>query len=103
MNADGSDLTRLTGDPRDEAPSLWSPDGKKIAYILFTSDGKTANLYVMDANGENKRRLTDSHPQADAIGIGVELWSPDSQSIFYTEQDQLNKVNIGRIPYWFMM
>jgi Tol biopolymer transport system component len=94
MNADGSDLTRLTEDPGDEIFPLWSPDGKKIVYSLYEPDRKWANIYVMDANGENQRRLTDRHPDPDAYGVWADVWSLDSRSIFYSEQDQINKVNI---------
>jgi Tol biopolymer transport system component len=94
MNADGSDLTRLTEDPGGEAFSLWSPDGKRIAYTLYEPDQKTANVYVMDANGENQRRLTDRRPDPDAYGVWADVWSLDSRSIFYSEQDQINKFNI---------
>ncbi len=34
----------------------WSPDGSKIAFESYR-DGQ-AEIYVMDANGANQRRLT---------------------------------------------
>jgi len=62
MNADGTGLRRLTrtagghdvlGD--DGTPS-YSPDGARIA---FTSNGGRNNeIYVMDADGSDRRRLT---------------------------------------------
>ena len=77
MNADGSDVTRLTdtdghiiGYPR------WSPDGQRIA---FTSDQNGNNdIYVVNADGSGLIRLThsdrdDSNPD----------WSPDGQRIAF--------------------
>lgn len=56
MNADGSNLTRLTNNPSADCNPIWSPDGKQI---LFTSNrNQFDNLFVMDANGANPRQLT---------------------------------------------
>jgi dipeptidyl aminopeptidase/acylaminoacyl peptidase len=67
MNADGSDLTRLTA--RGGEPA-WSPDGR----IVFSS----GHLFTIDANGTNLRQLT--------FGAGTEdepAWSPDGKKIVY--------------------
>lgn len=82
MNADGSDVTRLTDIDNARAP-VWSPDGKHIAFSAYT--GKTASgsrgiyaIYVMDADGSNPVKLLE-HPT-----YGAELnWSPDSTQILY--------------------
>uniref|UniRef100_A0A7V0Z4W3 Dipeptidylpeptidase IV N-terminal domain-containing protein n=1 Tax=candidate division WOR-3 bacterium TaxID=2052148 RepID=A0A7V0Z4W3_UNCW3 len=47
INKDGSGLTQLTKTPYHENAPVWSPDGKKIAF-LSNKDGEWA-LYVMDA------------------------------------------------------
>jgi Tol biopolymer transport system component len=52
MNADGTRVRKL-------APGIagsWSPDGSKIVY----TSGFPGDLFVMDANGTHKRRLTGS-------------------------------------------
>jgi dipeptidyl aminopeptidase/acylaminoacyl peptidase len=60
----------------------FSPDGKKIAFVVKEDDlkeGKTyAAIYVMDSDGGNQRRLTantgsDTHPR----------WSPDGSSLLF--------------------
>ena len=85
MNADGTNITRLTNNiDFDRSPS-WSPDGEKIA---FTSDrdGNT-EIYVMNAaDGTNTTRLTyiiaiDDEPR----------WSPDGEKIaFVSLRDQIS-------------
>jgi Tol biopolymer transport system component len=64
MEADGSNLKRITGDvigvQRDHfvTSPQWSPDGKRIAYVVnsFTSVGQ-ATLWVADVNGAEQRSL----------------------------------------------
>jgi Tol biopolymer transport system component len=53
MNADGSSLRRLG---RGFA-AAWSPDGTKILYASSV-DPDTSRLYVMDADGSHRRRLS---------------------------------------------
>lgn len=51
MNADGTNLTRLTFDDGDGPPS-WSPDGTKIAYTrLVGGTGPGVELWVVNADG----------------------------------------------------
>jgi hypothetical protein len=79
MNADGSELTRLTDDPAEDVEPAWSPDGAKIA---FTRDpdtpGVSGDIYVMNADGSDVTRLTDDpgndrHPS----------WSPNGAQIAF--------------------
>ena len=67
MNVDGTNLKRLTNALKptgkaanNESPS-WSPDGR---YILFSSDRTgtgTGQLYLVNPDGTNERRITDDH------------------------------------------
>jgi len=84
MDADGSNPQNLTNDPHDDRYPSWSPDGKRIAFassrVMF--DGRilqSLEIYVMDDDGQNQQRLTNSpffddrHPS----------WSPDSERIVF--------------------
>jgi putative hemolysin len=88
INADGSGKTiidQINGS--DEGFPDWSPDGTQIA---FTSrrDGNN-EIYLMNADGSNPVRLTDS--PADDFAPS---WSPDGTKIvFVSDRDQQPGVN----------
>jgi len=73
MNADGSEVRRLTHrDGYDGDPS-WSPDGSEI---VFCSDRSgNSDIWRMDPDGGNPRNLTD-HPANDC---STPSWSPDGE------------------------
>src|SRR5258707_15004531 len=54
-NPDGSDLKRLTNAPGYDAETTISPTGK---LAFFLNDTGTPEIYTMDANGKNVKRLT---------------------------------------------
>jgi TolB protein len=63
MNADGSNLRRLTNHPAADSTPTWSPSGDRIA---FTSDRTgTPQIYVMGADGSNVERITFDESWAD--------------------------------------
>ena len=88
IDANGRNQHRLTHNRhKDRAPS-WSPDGKRIAFIS-DRDGHVRegwpsdDIYVMDADGGNQQRLTDT-PQHDL----APSWSPDGKQIaFVSDRD----------------
>ena len=106
MNADGSDLKKLTEDPPFfyGMPS-WSPDGTKIAFYS-NRDGQWGDIYVMDADGANAKRLTFNNNTLNDIS-----WSPDGRKIVFAsfpnrsnceiyvmDADGKNRANITNTP-----
>ena len=85
MDADGNNPQRLTNNGHDDFSPSWSPDGKCIVYSSerdghFRDDhGITREIYVMDADGGNQRRLTEN-PNNDRDPS----WSPDGKRIAFS-------------------
>jgi TolB protein len=86
MNADGTDVTRLThnftpnnviADQNDSGPE-WSPDGKLIAFSGRFDDN--SDIYVMRPDGTQLTRLT-THFGFDR----APAWSPDGTKIAYLD------------------
>jgi len=86
--ADGS-MTQLTDrDGPDSSPKV-SPDGNRIAYLGYDDnlDGyQLSQLYVMNADGSNKRVLTEDFDR----NLGSISWSGDEQRIFVQYDDEGN-------------
>ena len=62
MSSDGSDQTLLADFVccQDLYGGLWSPDGTKIAFVVGTDPEVTPHLYVMNADGSELTRVTES-------------------------------------------
>ena len=52
-----SDITRLTQDEGNNESPSFSPDGHQIVFTS-TRSGKGKNVYIMDVDGNNQRRIT---------------------------------------------
>lgn len=82
---DGTDVTRLTSGPAQDAHPAWSPDGSKIAFASdrVLGNGQT-DIYVMDADGTDVMRLTtEATGPAHPVGSRLPAWSPDGTRIAF--------------------
>ncbi len=88
-----SDLRQLTTDPKELVWGIaWSPDGTQIAFdsqmgnpkgTASYQDPTTTEIYLINADGSNLRKLTDN--QTIDAGPG---WSPDGkQIVFFSNRD----------------
>jgi Tol biopolymer transport system component len=91
MNDSGTQIERLTSNPRRDYNPRWSPDGKHIVFRrnMDPAKGRVGkSLFIMNADGNNVRQLTH-HEGSD----GYFSFSPDGKSIVF-ERIIENKVGI---------
>ena len=69
VNADGSGLRRLTRNPTEKYPLVWSPDGRTIYF----------GRYLVSADGSGARRLPYN-------ALTAAVWSPDGRRIAFATQ-----------------
>ena len=76
MNADGSNVRRLTNESGYDGGPFFSPDGQRILWRHFEESGVIADVWTMKLDGSDKRRVTNFksmswapyfHPSGDYI------------------------------------
>ncbi len=76
MRADGSEKRRLTSTPGYDGGPFFSTDGKRVVWRRFSEDGLTADVYTINTDGTDEKRITDfgalswapyEHPSRDYI------------------------------------
>ena len=98
MNGDGSDVRRLTNSPGPDGGPFFSPDGSKIVFRgrplepgpdldgyqsrldqgLWSPNATDIDIFVMDADGSNRRQVTDLGGASFAP-----FWHPDGERIIF--------------------
>lgn len=74
IDADGNGQPiNLTNSPEKDWKSVWSPDGKHIAWL--SGSGSNWNAFIMDVNGSNVKQITDNG------NVNFALWTIDGRII----------------------
>ncbi len=78
IEADGSNLTRLTTTAPSESNLRWLDNGKKIAFLKKDDETGKTQIFVMNGDGSGVKRLSN-------VENGVECFeiSPDESKIVY--------------------
>jgi TolB protein len=84
MNADGSNIRRLTPFRLDAADPYWSRDGKRLLFSTYGAAPvrfKSANLVTMRADGTHRVALT--RYAGGTLQAFADGWSPDGRQIVF--------------------
>jgi TolB protein len=85
LNPDGTGLRRITHTPdHNEFGPAWNPQGTRIAFWRTHAPFGPGNVWVMDADGSNARRLTNNIDARDPA------WNPAGDRIVYDHGDRKN-------------
>ena len=101
-NADGTGAMRLTdGNGTLHSAPAWSPDGTQIAFESNRHQPPPTGtrtplaqyeIYVMNQDGSNMRRLTSSQPLE---ALRHPTWSPDGKQIAFEFHTYATNLNLG--------
>jgi len=78
INADGSQVIRLTNNNIDECCPDWSPDGSKLAFVQ--GSGIAREIWVMAADGSHPANLTNNNAEDCCLA-----WSPDGSKLAFVQ------------------
>jgi hypothetical protein len=80
IRLDGTHLRRVTNVP--SSYMQWSPDGHRIVYNRYRSDGAYLGEFITTASGgPGLRLLPPTNRYAGTLGASVVSWSPDGAAI----------------------
>ncbi|MCJ7433434.1 MAG: hypothetical protein MUO77_08110, partial [Anaerolineales bacterium] len=75
VNSDGVNAHQVYAGPNTVVATAWSPDGETIAYAMSIGIPNDYEIFTMDVNGKNHRRISQG-----LLGIGGSIdWSPNSR------------------------
>lgn len=77
LRLDGSAPYQFTRHPASDSSPVWSPDGKKLAFVS-RRDGNTAQLHVIPVHGGEARQVTDL-----PVSVATPQWFPDGRRIAF--------------------
>ena len=84
MNPDGSEQVNLTQHPAGDLQAVWSPTGEQILFVSDRQGTRMRDLYLMDPDGSNVRRVFKRKAKA---WRGSPTWSPDGKQFAYNYTD----------------
>ena len=67
MDADGSNVKRLTHTKTYDGGPFFSPDGKQIVWRRFSENGREAEIFTMNIDGSDQKQITR---------LNVMSWAP---------------------------
>jgi len=81
VDRNGMNMKRLTSEPGVDAEPAWSPKGERIAYRHLDATTGYSSIWVMDADGSNKVKLTAA--LEGGWSMSAPSWSPDGNRIAF--------------------
>ncbi len=86
VRADGTGMLQLTAGTEGEQQPKWSPDGRQIAFVTKRGDDKQEQIYLLNPDGGEARRLTMHETSVSNI-----TWSRDGASLYFIAADAKTK------------
>jgi hypothetical protein len=85
-------MTRLTFDPNRDTWPVWSPDGRRVAFLSNRTG--VYQLYVKDASGAGSEQSLTTTPYSKILAD----WTPDGRYLLYSEENPNTRDDIWAVP-----
>jgi len=100
--ADGSSLTKLTGDDKEYYGPRWSPDGTHMAYTRadfrdLSCKGCPSSIWVANADGGSPRLLVPGD-EGNLESAVSQSWSPDGTRILFLRTGPTTPSTLFTVP-----
>lgn len=82
MDADGSDLNQISGSNQFALFPAWSPDGERVAYLVFERMGRAGQVWVAAADGSERVQVAEAGSSTYTLA-----WSPDGTRLAFVTVD----------------
>ena len=97
---DGKRTRRITDSQAINIKPVWSPDGKRIAFISIApeSEGGTASAYTIDADGKSQKRIGDLNAYEvswSPSGKSLLLWSAEGLFLVFPDENKTVRLTGG--------
>ena len=97
INPDGTGRTTLFESQTEVRFPVWSPDASKIVFSRRVSPSQSFDLFVVNADGKNLTRLTNTADAATGAGSNYgAAWSPDGSKLAFVS------TRSGNSDIWMM-
>jgi Tol biopolymer transport system component/tRNA A-37 threonylcarbamoyl transferase component Bud32 len=82
---DAGTPVRLTQTPEDEVHSIWSPDGRFLAFLRAGRQEQSGGYYVIPALGGRERKVADLARMPTHGRVAPADWTPDGKGLLITD------------------
>jgi Tol biopolymer transport system component len=94
VELESGNTRKLTENPAQDRSPAWSPDGERIVFVSNRDypEENASDLYLMNANGENLKRIT-----CLGTNTGRPIWFPEGRELLFWHDNNIYLLNMNEM------